>query len=285
MATRRRRPHPVATSIQEYSRGVLGGIIFSMPLLLTAEVWQAGFNAGPERLLAGLAGTFGLLLAYNAVAGIRDEHEAVEVLVESVEELGLGMVVSFLVLAMLARIQLDMPTAEIVGKVVVAALTVAIGVSIGTAQLGGDTPRRNDQATEDGGPARRHDDVSIAVLSLCGAVVLAANVAPTEEILLLGSAMTPTLLLVVVAASLSLAAVTLFFSEFHGSRHLAAARALGTVLHACVVSYAMALMSSALILWFFGRFEGVAVEVIVGQTVVLALPATLGAAAGRLLLR
>jgi putative integral membrane protein (TIGR02587 family) len=271
------------TSIQEYSRGLLGGLIFSMPLLLTAEVWQAGFSASPGRLLAGLAGTFGLLLAYNAVAGIRHEHEPIEVLVESIEELGLGMIVSFLVLTMLARIQLDMPPAEIAGQIVVAALTVAIGVSIGTAQLGGGGDDREPAA--DDGPARRHDDVSIAVLSLCGAVVLAANVAPTEEVLLLGSTMTPAKLLAVVAASLALAAVTLFFSEFHGSRHLAAARALDTVLHACIVAYAMALLSSALLLWFFGRFDAVAMAVIVGQTVVLALPGTLGAAAGRLLLR
>lgn len=279
------RRHSIA-AIQEYSRGLLGGLIFSMPLLLTAEVWQAGFSASPGRLLAGLAGTFGLLLAYNAVAGIRHEHEPIEILIESIEELGLGMVVSFLVLAMLARIQFDMPPTEIAGQVVVAALTVAIGVSIGTAQLGGDTPRGDDrEPAADDGPARRHDDVSIAVLSLCGAVVLAANVAPTEEVLLLGSTMTPAKLLAVVAASLALAAVTLFFSEFHGSRHLAAARALSTVLHACIVAYAMALLSSAVLLWFFGRFDAVAPAVIVGQTVVLAVPATLGAAAGRLLLR
>lgn len=281
-----RRPHPAGTSIQEYSRGVLGGLIFSMPLLLTSEVWLAGSGARPERLLAGLAGTFCLLLAYNAVAGIRHEYEPVEVLIESVEELGLGLVVSFLVLALLARIRFDMPLAEVVGQVVVAAFTVAIGVSVGTAQLGGDTKETGEAAAPGSrDPAGRHGISSIAVLSLCGAIILSANVAPTEEVLVLGATLPPRLLLVVVAASLSLAAVMLFYSEFQGSSHLASARALSTVLHACVVAYAMALLSGAMLLWFFGRFERVTAGVMIGQVVVLALPGTLGAAAGRLLLR
>ncbi|HEX7830691.1 MAG TPA: DUF2391 family protein [Thermoanaerobaculia bacterium] len=47
----------------------------------------------------------------------------------------------------------------------------------------------------------------------------------------------------------------------------------------------MALAASALILWFFGRFDGQALDVIVAEIVVLGLPATLGASAGRLLMQ
>jgi uncharacterized membrane protein len=52
-----------------------------------------------------------------------------------------------------------------------------------------------------------------------------------------------------------------------------------------VVTYAIALSSSALILWFFGRFDDVTMFTALAQTVALGLAATLGASAGRLLLQ
>lgn len=276
----RRRPHPIATSLQEYSRGIIGGLIFSIPLLFTMEVWWAGFTAGPLRLLAGLAGTGALLLAYNEVAGIHHEHDFADVVIDSVEELGIGLLLSFAVLALLGRIGPATPVDEALGKVLVAAMTIAIGVSIGTAQLGehehSSAPRPRALAS----PRPLH----IAVLSLCGAVLLAANMAPTEEIVVLGSELSPLQLLTVLAVSIGLALVTLFYSEFSGSRHLAAARHPGAVLQGVVIAYAVALVSSAAILWFFGRFDDASLRLVVGQTIVLGMPATLGAAAGRLLL-
>ncbi|MFN2514300.1 MAG: DUF2391 family protein, partial [Pyrinomonadaceae bacterium] len=57
------------------------------------------------------------------------------------------------------------------------------------------------------------------------------------------------------------------------------------ILLGTIVTYAVALSSSALVLWFFGSFEGFALYTALAQTVVLAVPATLGASAGRLLLQ
>jgi uncharacterized membrane protein len=51
-----------------------------------------------------------------------------------------------------------------------------------------------------------------------------------------------------------------------------------------VVGYAVALLVSAYVLWTFGRFEGHLIQANTMQTVVLALPAGLGAAAARLIL-
>ena len=52
-----------------------------------------------------------------------------------------------------------------------------------------------------------------------------------------------------------------------------------------VISYAIAIVASAALLWFFGRFDGVSLEIAVRQITVLALPASIGASAGRLLLQ
>jgi putative integral membrane protein (TIGR02587 family) len=286
--------HPLAASLQEYGRGVIGGLIFSLPLIFTMEVWWAGFSASPGRLLLGLAGTFLLLLAYNEVAGIREDHGPLEVVIDSIEELGLGLLLAFLTLLLLDRINFSMPLRELTGKVVVEGLIIAIGVSIGTAQLGGASgANQGDAASTRAGrpsggrtdrPRKRHGAVNIVVLSLCGAVVIASSIAPTDEVMILGQEMSPVRLLWTMVLSLGLAALTLFFSEFIGSHDLTAPEQR-SVLFECVIAYAVALACSASILWFFGRFGGDSSGVVVGQVVVLALPATVGAAAGRLLLQ
>src|SRR5690242_11216263 len=126
---------PTGESLREYGRGLAGGLIFSLPLLYTMEVWWSGFISSPERLLVALIGTFGLLLAYNNFAGIRHDFSAAEVVIDSVEELGLGIVTATLVLWLLGRIHRDMAIDELIGRVVVEAAIVAIGFSVGTAQL------------------------------------------------------------------------------------------------------------------------------------------------------
>ena len=55
------------------------------------------------------------------------------------------------------------------------------------------------------------------------------------------------------------------------------------VVFGSTTSYAVSLVASAVLLWFFGRFDGTALEVAASQVVVLGFPAALGASAGRLL--
>lgn len=80
-------------SLQEYARGAAGGLAFSLPLLYTMEVWWAGFTSHPWRLCLYVAATFLLLLGYNTYAGLRRDASFAEVAIDSVEELGLGIVV------------------------------------------------------------------------------------------------------------------------------------------------------------------------------------------------
>ena len=73
----------VRRSMQEYARGVAGGLLFSLPFLYTEEVWRAGTITSPPRLLVGVAGTLLILLALKPLVsrgrdwrsnfGLRDE--------------------------------------------------------------------------------------------------------------------------------------------------------------------------------------------------------------------
>lgn len=284
-------------SLQEYLRGIAGGLLFSLPLLYTMEVWWAGFTTHPLRLLIYILATFTLLLGYNRYAGLRRSASPVEVAIDSVEEMGIGLVMSAIILWLLGQINADMPPSEIICKIIIEAMTVAIGVSIGTAQLGGGEGEQQDDKGMKGQDSfsssspvpfltENQDDFSGQLaLASCGAVLFAANVAPTEEIIQIAIETSPWKLLGLALLSMLLGTMILFYSDFTGAQSLSQTRGVKTVLFGTVVTYAIALVVSAAILWFFGRFDGTAPIVCLAQTVVLGVAATLGASAGRLLLQ
>ncbi len=282
---------PASASVREYARGIGGGLLFSLPLFYTMEVWAVGLAASPARLLALVAGTLALLVGYNSVAGIRDEHTLGTDLLESVEELGLGLLLAAGLMALLGRLPADVLSFEALGLVTVQGLLAAVGVSVGTAQLGespGDdeaddeTEKESaepDDASADGAPERGGRSREL-VVALCGAVLVAANVAPTEEVQVLAYEMTAPALLGLVAVSLVVGAGLLYFSAFRGTQRVAA---LGVgPLRGTVVTYGVAVAASAVLLWAFGQADSLAT--LPRLVAVLGLPSMIGASAGRLLL-
>src|ERR687893_513321 len=118
------------------------------------EVWWAGFTSHPWRLAAYVVATFVLLLGYNEFVGLRRDASFAEVVIDSVEELGIGFVVAAVVLWLLGRVTLGMPASEALGQITIEAMTVAIGVSVGTAQLGGGEGE-DDKGVGESSGARR----------------------------------------------------------------------------------------------------------------------------------
>ncbi len=258
-----------------------GGLLFSLPLLFTMEVWQAGFTMPPHRQLAYVLLALVLLLGYNRYAGLHPDSTWAEVAIDSIEEMGIGLLLSAAVLLLIGRLRPGQDLGEMVGRTVVEAVTVAIGVSVGTAQLGGNGGGRKPGMD-------RGDGVSFAgqlTLALCGAVLFAANVAPTEEIVVVGLEMPGAQLAVLGVATMVLGALVLYYSDFRGARRWTERDGFGSVLRGTVITYAVGLGASAVILWLFGRFDGAGPRAIVGQTVALGVASTLGASAGRLLLQ
>ena len=274
--------------MEEYGRGVAGGLLFSLPLLYTMEMWWAGLSVGPGALLLYVGLTLVLLLGYNRYAGMRRDASWVEVGIDSIEEMGIGLVLAALVLYLLGRITGDMPASEVLGKIIVESMSVAVGISIGTAQLGGES---KDTGASDGlhpgksEDSKHPDHVAQVVLAFCGAVLFAANVAPTEEIVIIGIETSTWKLLGLVALSLMVGATILFYSDFVGSSHFVRRDGLFWFAGDMMMSYSAALLAAGLMLWFFHGFEGVPPRVAVSQLVVLAFPASLGASAGRLLIQ
>lgn len=270
------RPPSLKESLEEYGRGLGGGLLFSLPLLYTMEMWWTGFIATPEKILFAMVVGFLLLMGYNTFAGLHKDASFKEVLFDSVEELGLGMIISAAVLYLCGQLAFGEGVLEGLGKVVVEGLACAVGVSVGTAQLGGTG--EEDEEKRDFGMWGE------VVLAICGSFLIAANVAPTEEIQMIALESNPLRLLGIMGLSALVAAVVLHYSAFRGGRPFVRDGVLAPVLFGTFATVAIALVTSLGMLWFFGRFSGEHWLSGLAQCVVLGLPATLGASAGRLLL-
>lgn len=271
-----------AESAQEYGRGVAGGLLFSLPLLYTMEVWWAGFSVDALHLAIALAATFVLLLGYNRYAGLREDASFTEVAIDSIEELGIGLVVSAAILWMIGRLDAGTPAREAIGKIVIEAMTVAIGVSIGTAQLGGEEGGFAGRKRGDGERSLQGE----MLLAMCGSVLIAANIAPTDEIAVIAQEIGGGRVLSIALVSLAFGALVHWYSDFAGAGgFVPREEGIGYKIGSVALGYAIALGASAGMLMFFGRFGGAGWWLCVAQTVVLGFAANLGASAGRFLLR
>lgn len=282
---------PITQSLKEYARGIAGGLLFSFPLLYTMEVWWSGFIATSLDLIVLIVVTYLLLLGYNRYAGMRPDVSWRSVFVDSVEEMGIGFSLSFLMLLMLGRIDFEgMSLEEIMGKVSIEAMAVSIGVSVGTAQLGigrESDPQRPDEGYDnpEEDEIRPEGTKANVVLSICGAILVGGNVAPTEEVLLIAVEATPVHVLFMSLLSLALSVVVVYFSDFKGTPvRLSGVLAYDVAFDACL-SYSVSLAASAFVLWFFGRFDNVSFWIAFSQCITLGVIATLGASAGRLLIK
>ncbi len=273
-----------AQSLREYGRGIAGGLLFSLPLLFTMEVWWVSFLLEPPRLLLYVVGTFTLLVVYNRFAGLHEDASWWECAIDSVEEMGIGLVLGALILWLLGRLDINGSGGlEIVGKIIMEGMRVAVGVSVGTAQLGTSEAQGSADARAD---SQRADDVlAQLVIGFCGATLFFSGIAPTEEVLMVASEVSPFKLLMCALLSILLAALVLYFSEFRGSNQKVRDADGITIASGILSTYAIALIASATTLFFFGRFDGEAWPTMFSQTIVGALVATLGASAGRLLLQ
>ncbi len=281
------------TTLKEYGRGVIGGLLFSLPLLFTMELWLVGFIASDEKLLAFVLFTFILLLGYNKFAGMRPDSSNIEILKESAEEIGIAFIVTFLFLLLINKINFTMSLNEVLGKVIVECMVVAIGISVGTAQLGEEDKRDNEQSNHEENKQKKEKKqlngnpslVQLWILSLCGATLFVAPVAPTEEIFQIAIESTYTHLLLMIFLSILLSFVIFYYSDFLNTKHLK--NNLKEILIHLTIAYCAALIIAYILLYFFetGNCGNCSFNVHIAKIVVLSIPGLIGASAGRLLIK
>jgi putative integral membrane protein (TIGR02587 family) len=282
------------------ARAAGGAIIFGLPLLMTMEMWQLGFAMERLRLALLLVATVPLLVGLSHVSGFEETFDAREDVVDAFVACAVGFVVSAVVLAIFGVLEPGMSAGELVGTIALQAVPASIGALLAQSQFGGG----GDGATEHG----RHDDApggadggeqaeraeerrrpsnyaSQIFLMAVGALFLAFNVAPTEEVVLIGHLMSPWHVLALVGASLGVVHAFVYALEFSGQE--AAPEGMPShhvFLRFTVVGYAMVLLVCAYVLWSFGRLDDTAWAERVTTVLVLGFPGSVGAAAARLIL-
>jgi putative integral membrane protein (TIGR02587 family) len=173
-------------------------------------------------------------------------------------------------------ITLDEPLSSLVGKIALQAVPASFGAMLSNSLFGAQAPAE-----------RRHKrEVGFAgtlFLMAVGALFLAFNVAPTEEMVLLAYRMTHWHAVALALTSLLLIHGFVYAVNFRGGYEAPeGVWRPDLFLRYTVPGYAIALLVSGYVLWTFGRYEDHAMARMLMQAVVLGFPASIGAAAARL---
>jgi putative integral membrane protein (TIGR02587 family) len=181
------------------------------------------------------------------------------------------MVMSAIFLTLLGVLWSDMTPDTISGKTILLTVPASIG-----AILAGTQMRQQEENEEDKQNASYGGELFIMA---AGALLLAFNVAPTEEMVLIAYKMTEWHALLLALLTLLIMHAIVYTVGFKGQETgPEGARIWRLFYHFTIVGYAIALLVSLSVLWTFGRHEGSSLGMIAMATVVLAFPSGIGAA-------
>lgn len=277
----RARSSPVGAN-REYAMGLArasgGALLFGLPLLMTMEMWALGFHTHPARLLLFFLVNFLILVGLSRFGGFERTATLFEDGLDALAAVGVGILTSAAILALLGIVTADMRLDEIAGKVVVQAIPCSFGAMLARKQLGGGESDEDEiQAQRTAGYAGQ------LFLMLAGALFLAFNVSPTEEMILISYMMSPWQALLLVLLSILLLDAFVYSIGFAGElERPEGLLRVGNFLSFSLVGYGIALLVSLYVLWTFGRTDGVPLAQVAMMVAVLAFPAAIGAAIARL---
>ncbi|MES2563896.1 MAG: TIGR02587 family membrane protein [Pseudomonadota bacterium] len=261
------------------ARAFGGAIVFSLPILMTGEMWELGFYMDRLRLALLLVILIPLLVGLSHFIGFEETFGWKDDLVDAFVAYAVGFIAAAPILVLLGVINPSMTLNEIIGKLALQAVPASIGALLAQAQFGagGERMQRKTQ---------RHDTYASEMFFMAaGAIFLSFNVAPTEEMIVIAYRMTPWHALGLCVLSICLMHGFVYTLEFSGKSEIPAGTPAWSVfLRYTIVGYAICLLISAYVLWTFGRISGSTVDEIVMASVVLAFPAGIGASAARLIL-
>jgi putative integral membrane protein (TIGR02587 family) len=260
------------------ARAVGGAIFFALPLFMTMEMWWLGFYMDRLRLALFVAVFIPVLVGLSHYAGFEETDRWSDDVRDAFVALFVGFSTSAFVLTLAGIVEFGMPIRETAGQITLAAIPASVGAALAEALLGSELPddERKRRTMGYGGEL---------FLMAAGAIFFAFNIAPTEEMMIVAIKMDGWRLVIAVILSLVLMHAFVYAVEFRG-QHVPpeGTEAWSLFLRFTVVGYAVVLLMSAYVLWTFGRLDNSSLDYRMSATIVLAVPASLGAAAARLVL-
>jgi putative integral membrane protein (TIGR02587 family) len=196
---------------------------------------------------------------------------------DSLTACAVGYIVSTGMLLLLGIIKPGMSVDELIGKIALHAIPCSIGAILARRQLG---------AEETGKEQRRQEQYGGKLFLMgVGAIFLAFQLAPTEEMVLIGHQITGWHAAALALLSLGIMQAFLCSIEAEGQKSIFSTGFFwGVFVRFTITGYALTLLLSLYVLWTFGRLDGSALPEAMMSILVLGFPAALGASAARLIL-
>jgi putative integral membrane protein (TIGR02587 family) len=260
------------------ARAFGGALIFSLPMLMTMEMWHLGFYIDPLRLALLLLIFFPLLIVLSHRFGFEDTVRWLDDALDAFVAYAVGFITAGIILLLFAVIYVDMSLAEIISKISVQAVPASIGAMLAQSQFGRQNPRKQRQEQQ----ARYSSELFLMVI---GALFLSFNVAPTEEIVLISYQITRWHAIGLAVMSIIMMHAFVYAVEFRGQAVIPPHISFWSIfLRFTIVGYAVVLLVSLYILWTFNEIDEMSMERVIMAVLVLGFPAAIGAAAARLIL-
>lgn len=255
-----------------------GALVFSLPLLMTMEMWSLSGTVEKERLALLFVLSIPLLVGLSHYAGFEETFCMLDDVVDTFVAMAVGFVTSAGILWMLGVITPDTDAGDVIAKVAVQAVPGSIGALLAASQFG--TPEEEEKEKH---RFTRYDG-ELFLMGI-GAIFFAFNLAPTDEMVAIAQQMTEWQVIMLVAVSLVIMHAFVYAVQFSGTPETPEGTPRWSlVLRFTIPGYAIALLMSLYILWTFGRMDGVSLKTALATAVVLAFPGAIGAAAARLVI-
>jgi len=256
-------------------------LLFGVPLLFTLEMWWLGESMSRIQLLGFLVVGLVANTMLAQMSGFRPGHHTLrDDIAQACQAMAVGIVISIVVLLVMGRIDTGSSLAGVVGSVAVQVLPLSLGATVANLVFGPDAGRTGS-TSRSGTPLR---DLGNDVLAtIAGAIFVGFAIAPTEEVPMLAAGLDAVGMLAAVGLALFAGYLIVFASGFdpvHRERQVG-----GLFQHPfseTMLAYVISLISAAALLYGFDQISGDdPAYSILAQVIVLSIPASIGGAAGR----
>ena len=266
-----------ADEASAFTRAFAGAAVFGIPLVFTMEMWWIGKTLSFIDLSVIIALAFFTNFGLACVAGFRNDTSVSISIDESIDAIAVGIVTATILLFSMNQLRLSDGINQGLGTIILLALPLSLGASVARQVFSGREGRNGDDTSDLSTWQGVLADVGATAI---GGVFIGMSIAPTEEVEMIAAGLAPWHIFMLIGISLLLSYIIVFASGFDE------ASPPGPFQHPLsetMLSYVIALFIAFGMLVLFNRISlDDPFNEIVRQTVVLAVPASIGGAGGRL---
>jgi putative integral membrane protein (TIGR02587 family) len=280
-----------AEELDDAGRGLASGFLIGIPVVFTVDSWWLGEQVAPMDALALLGLAYGLTLAAVYWIGFhRGRRQGWDYFADALEALAIAVLALIVVFWTLGQIGDGQAAPIALGRIAVASGPVALGVAVANHLLPRDAsrfdPDAGDATFSRAGKRTTGSRTTVLELaaSVAGAFFICLSIVPVDDLNEIATEVPPRNLVWVILLSVAVSYSVVFAAGFSGERRRHGDPGpLQHPLTETVVAYVAALAVSILMLRVFGRLDAESAPLeVYAKAILLAFPASMGAAAGRL---